>query len=39
MIGQRLGASNFKEAWAIAKTFALLAPISGLTVGVLMFIE
>ncbi|WP_448247652.1 MATE family efflux transporter [Thalassotalea agariperforans] len=39
MIGQRLGASDFKEAWAIAKTFALLAPISGLTVGVLMFMS
>ena len=39
MVGQRLGASDFKEAWSIAKTFAILAPISGFTVGLLMFMS
>ncbi|MGJ8691766.1 MAG: MATE family efflux transporter [Thalassotalea sp.] len=36
MVGQRLGASNFKEAWSIARTFAILAPLSGFVIGMLM---
>ena len=39
MVGQRLGASDFKEAWSIARTFAILAPLSGLTVGLLMLLS
>lgn len=37
MVGQRLGASDFNQAWVIARTFALLAPISGFVVGLFMF--
>ena len=39
MIGQRLGASDFKEAWSIAKTFAVLAPVSGFFVGMVMYLS
>lgn len=37
MIGQKLGASDFKEAWSIAKTFAIFSPVSGFIVGMLMY--
>lgn len=36
MVGQQLGKSNFKEAWAIARSFLILAPISGFIVGMIM---
>ena len=33
MVGQKLGANKFDEAWAIGKTFALLAPVIAIVIG------
>lgn len=38
MVGQRLGADQFDQAWAIAKSFAFLSPVVAMVLGVVMLI-
>lgn len=37
MVGQKLGADKFDEAWSIARSFITLAPIVGLVSGILLY--
>ncbi|TKB45514.1 MATE family efflux transporter [Thalassotalea mangrovi] len=37
MVGQRLGAEKFEEAWSIARTFAMLAPVIAVIAGLLLY--
>ncbi|QDP03044.1 MATE family efflux transporter [Thalassotalea sp. PS06] len=37
MVGQRLGADKFDEAWSIARTFSLLAPVVAVIAGGLLY--
>ncbi len=37
-VGQRLGAKQFDQAWALAKTFMLFAPCAALVTGLIMFL-
>lgn len=37
MVGQKLGADQYDEAWVTARSFITLAPIVGLALGVLLY--
>lgn len=39
MVGQRLGANKFDEAWRVGKTFASIAPLVAMVLGVVLLLS